>query len=65
MSIISEAFRNEAVSLQHSEAQRMMDIIKQIESNPELFQACVAQLSPEQNNALQEAYKNIVNVQAQ
>lgn len=62
VSIIAEAFRNEAVALTNPEAQRMINIVKQIESNPELFQACIAQLTPEQNNALQEAYKNIVNV---
>lgn len=43
----------------------MINIVKQIESNPELFQACITYLTPEQNNALQEAYKNIINVQAQ
>lgn len=64
VTIIAEAFRNEAVAFENPEALRMINIVKHIESNPELFQACIAQLSPEQNTALQEAYKNIVNVQS-
>lgn len=59
--IIADAFSHEAVAYNNPEAVRMINIVKQIESNPELFQACIAHLTPEQNNALQEAYKNVAN----
>lgn len=65
VSIIAEAFHNNAVPDDNPEALRMINIVKQIESNPELFQACIAHLTAEQNTALQEAYKNIINAQPQ
>lgn len=37
----------------------MLAIVKQIESNPEVFQACVAVLTPEQKQALEIAYQEI------
>lgn len=63
--IIAEAFSHGVIAYDNPEALRLINIVKQIESNAELFQACIAHLTPEQNNALQEAYKNVMNVQQQ
>lgn len=63
--IIAEAFKNKTIPDDNPEALRMINIVKHIESNPEMFQACIAHLTPEQNTALQEAYKNVMNVQPQ
>lgn len=38
-------------------AGRMLNIVKQIESNPELFQACVQYINQDQKQALEEAMK--------
>lgn len=35
----------------------MLGIVKQVESNAEVFQACVSVLSEEQKHALAEAYR--------
>lgn len=58
--IIADAFNHEAVALDNPVALKLINIVKQIESNPELFQACIAHLTPEQNNALQDAYKKVI-----
>lgn len=63
--IIAEAFSHDAVSFENPVSTRLINIVKQIESNPELFQACIAHLSTDQNNALQQAYKNVLNSQQQ
>jgi hypothetical protein len=55
VAILSEAFNKEAVSLQDPVALRMVNIVKQVQSNSEVFSACLTQLSPEQQQALHNA----------
>ncbi|XP_058063028.1 importin-5 [Anopheles bellator] len=57
VSIIASCFYREAVTVPHPEAQRMLSIVKQIEANPDLFQACINQLTAEQKTALESAYR--------
>lgn len=59
VSIIAEAFYTEVISHKNDEATRMLTIIKQIESNPEVFQQCINVLTPEQKQALELAYREI------
>lgn len=56
VSIIASCFYREAVTVPHPEAQRMLSIVKQIEANPDLFQACINALTAEQKAALEAAY---------
>ncbi len=53
--IIAEAFSVDALPLEHEVKQRMVNIVKQVEGNPELFQACVVALTEGQKQALSEA----------
>ncbi|XP_033100992.1 importin-5-like [Anneissia japonica] len=53
--ILSETFAKEALSDDKETFQRCVNIIKQIQSNQELWNACIAQLSPEQQLPLAEA----------
>jgi importin-5 len=57
VSIIAESFHREVVPITNPEAVRMLGIVKQIESNPEVFQACINHLSAEQKHGLEEAYR--------
>uniref|UniRef100_A0A182VXX6 Importin N-terminal domain-containing protein n=1 Tax=Anopheles minimus TaxID=112268 RepID=A0A182VXX6_9DIPT len=57
VSIIASCFYREAVTVPHPEAERMLEIVKQIEGNPDLFQACINTLSAEQKAALEGAYR--------
>jgi importin-5 len=57
VSIIAEAFHREVVPIAKPEAARMLSIVKQIELNPDVFQACVSQLTAEQKHGLEEAYR--------
>lgn len=50
--IIAEAFVKDAISRDTSVMQRLINIIGQIQSNGEVFQACLVQLSHEQQQAL-------------
>lgn len=59
VSIIAEAFYHESVPIANPEAARMLNIVKQVESNPEVFQACINHLSAEQKQALEEAYRQM------
>ncbi|ROT70489.1 Importin-5 [Penaeus vannamei] len=52
MLIFSEAFRREAVEKEAEVTQRMLNIVRQLQANPEVFQACISQLSQEQQLAL-------------
>lgn len=60
VSVIAEAFATEVITAKHDEGKRMLGIVKQVESNPEVFQACVAMLNDEQKHALEEAYRELV-----
>lgn len=59
VSVIAEAFATEVITAKHDEGTRMLGIVKQVESNPEVFQACVAVLNDEQKHALEEAYREL------
>ncbi|KAK3095190.1 hypothetical protein FSP39_011221 [Pinctada imbricata] len=53
--IIGEAFSKECISTDDPLYSRMVNIVKQVQSNQELFQACVSQLTEEQKQALSTA----------
>lgn len=63
VSIFAEAFYREAMSVGHPESTRMLAIVKQIEASPDIFQACINQLTAEQKAALEEAYQTIAAAQ--
>ncbi|GAB6024224.1 hypothetical protein CHUAL_008922 [Chamberlinius hualienensis] len=50
--IITEAFMKEAVDHETPVLDRMIGIVRQIQSNPEVFQACLVRLSPDQQQTL-------------
>ncbi|XP_050432076.1 importin-5 [Adelges cooleyi] len=51
--IIAEAFLRDAIDRSHAVAQRMIMIVRQIQTNEEVFNACLAVLTPEQIKTLQ------------
>ncbi|OWF47177.1 importin-5-like [Mizuhopecten yessoensis] len=53
--IIGEALHKEAVSSEEDVFQRLLNIVRQVQSNPELFQVCVQLLTQDQQQALSEA----------
>lgn len=59
VSIIAQAFVTKVVSSLSDIGTRMLGIVKQVESNPEVFQACASILTPEQQYALQDAYREL------
>lgn len=59
LSIISEVFARGLIPVQNVEATRMLGIVKQLESNPEVLQACVSVLSPEQKKGLEDAFREL------
>ncbi|KAM7363450.1 karyopherin beta 3 [Cochliomyia hominivorax] len=61
VSIIAQAFANKVIPVVSEVGSRMLAIVKQIESNPEVFQACASQLTPEMQHGLQEAYRELAN----
>lgn len=65
VSIIAQAFLSEVVKPLSEVGTRMLGIVKQVESNPEVFQLCASNLTPEQQHALQEAYRELANGPAQ
>ncbi|KAL1491195.1 hypothetical protein ABEB36_011831 [Hypothenemus hampei] len=52
MHIIAEAFHREAIEPQSPEGSRMLNIVRQVQSNESFFQSVVATMSPEQQQAL-------------
>ncbi|KAK7080859.1 Importin-5, partial [Halocaridina rubra] len=52
MAILAEAFKREAVEKEAEVTKRMLNIVQQLQANPEMFEACVSQLSQEQQLAL-------------
>ncbi|GAB0100009.1 importin-5 [Sergentomyia squamirostris] len=64
LSIISEVFVRDMIPVQHPEATRLLGIVKQLEQNPEVFQACVNVLTPEQKHALEEAFREMTSTSA-
>lgn len=61
VSIIAQAFKSGVVKPLSEEGSRMIGIVKQVESNPEVFQACVSILTPELKHGLEEAYREFAN----
>ena len=59
VAIIAEAFASDVISAQNEEGKRMLGIVKQIESNASVFQACINALNEEQKHALEEAYREL------
>lgn len=60
VSIIADAFKTEVISAKHVEGTRMLGIVKQIESNTEVFQACINVLNEEQKRGLEDAYRDLI-----
>ncbi|KAK7864488.1 hypothetical protein R5R35_003107 [Gryllus longicercus] len=54
IAIIAEAFARDAIPRDSEVAKRMVNIVRQIQGNGEVFQACISQLSSEQQQALHE-----------
>jgi len=52
LAIISEAFHKEAVSTTDEVGIRMLNIVRQVQSNGEIFTACLAALNPELKSVL-------------
>lgn len=61
VSVIAQAFASVMIKPTSTEGARMIGIVKQIGSNPEIFQACVNALIPEQKHGLEEAYRELTN----
>lgn len=57
--IIAQAFGQKAIKPLSDVGQRMLGIVKQVETNQDVFQMCASQLSPELQLALQEAYREL------
>lgn len=57
--IIAEAFYRDVVEPNHEVGRRMLEIVKQIETSPDVFQACLSTLSADQKNALEDAYREL------
>ncbi|EDW67063.1 importin-5 [Drosophila virilis] len=59
VSIIADTFCTNVLEAKSAPGTRMLTIVKQIESNPDVMQACASILSPEQQQALQDAYREL------
>lgn len=57
--IIAEAFYRDVIEPNHEVGRRMLEIVKQIETSPDVFQACLSTLSADQKNALEDAYREL------
>lgn len=57
--IIAEAFYRDMVSVSQDVGRNLVQIVKQIEQNPEVFQACLGLLNEDQKHALEEAYQEL------
>ncbi|ALC46856.1 Karybeta3 [Drosophila busckii] len=62
VSIIADTFCTNVLDPKTAPGTRMLTIVRQIESNPDVMQACASSLSPEQQQALQEAYREFPSV---
>lgn len=59
VAIIAEAYHNEVIEATQEVGRRMLEIVKQVEQSPDVFQACIGSLSAEQKTALEEAYRDL------
>lgn len=59
VAIIAEALYRDMIEPTHEVGRRMLEIVKQIELSPDVFQACLSSLSADQKSALEEAYREL------
>lgn len=59
VAIIAESLYRDVVDPTQEVGRRMLEIVKQVEQSPDVFQACVSTLTPDQKNALEEAYREL------
>lgn len=59
LSIIAEVFARGLLPVTNAEATRMLGIVKQLESQPEMVQHCLGLLSPEQKKGLENAFQEL------
>lgn len=57
--IIAEALCHEVIDPTHEVGRRMLEIVKQVEQSPDVFQACISALSADQKKALEDAYREL------
>lgn len=61
LQIIAGAFDSSVIAPKHEVGSRMLQIVKQLESNQELFKACYEVLTHEQREALKEAFSELMS----
>lgn len=62
--IIAEALYRDAIEPTHEVGRRMLEIVKQIEQSPDVFQACLSSLTADQKSALEDAYRELATAAA-
>lgn len=55
ISIIAEAFNKEVLDAESEVYQRMLNIVRQVQGNQVVFEACLSQLNADQQQVLQQA----------
>lgn len=55
ISIIAEAFNKEVLEPESEVYRRMLNIVRQVQTNPGALEACLSQMTTEQQQALQQA----------
>ncbi len=55
ISIIAEAFNKEVLDVESEVFRRMVNIVRQVQGNQEVFTACLSQMNADQQQALQQA----------
>lgn len=59
VAIIAEAFEMSVILATSEQGVRMVNILKQVETNKDVFHACIAALNAEQREALEIAYRDV------
>lgn len=59
VAIVAEAFYRDVIEPTHEVGRRMLEIVKQIEQSPDVFQACLTILNEDQKHALEDAYREL------
>lgn len=57
--IIAEALYRSVIDPTHEVGRRMLEIVKQVEQSPDVFQVCISALSADQKSALEDAYREL------
>lgn len=57
--IIAEAMYRDVIDPTHEVGRRMLEIVKQVEQSPDVFQVCISALSADQKKALEDAYREL------